>query len=213
MNLIFLGAPGAGKGTIADIVAKEKKIPHISTGDIFRKEMADKTELGLKIKSIMDAGQLVSDDITIEIVKKRLKKRDCSKGFILDGFPRTILQAEALSKIKDIDFVINFDLDQEYIIKRLLARRNCPQCKKGYNLMTSLKPKNNKELCDDCRVKLVSRADDTESVIRDRMSTYNKQTAPLIDFYNKHKILRNVDASGVPESIAKRVMYVIRLSN
>jgi adenylate kinase len=208
MNLIFLGAPGAGKGTIADLIAKDKKIPHISTGDIFRKEMADKTQLGVKIEKDMHAGKLVSDEDTIAIVKKRISEKDCKNGFILDGFPRTIPQAEALDKIIKINYAVNFDIDEEYIVKRLLARRNCPKCGRNYNLITSMAPKHD-EVCDVDGTKLVKRKDDTEEVIRNRQEIYKKQTKPLLDYYSKKKILKNVDASGEPNQIEERVLKVI----
>ena len=210
MNLIFFGAPGAGKGTIAKLVAKRLNIPHVSTGDIFRKEMAEKTSLGIKIERDMHVGKLVSDEDTIAIAKKRLNEPDCKKGFILDGFPRTIKQAEALDKIAKIDLVINFYLDEEFLIKRLLARRACPKCKKDYNLVTSMKPKNNEELCDICKVKLVKREDDTEDVIRDRLNVYKKETEPLIKYYEKKGVLKSLINDKTPEIVTEETLNILK---
>ena len=209
MKLIFLGAPGSGKGTIAKLVGKQFKIPHISSGDIFRNEVAQKTKLGMEIKEDMEAGKLIPDKIVIDVLEKRLDKADCKNGFILDGFPRTIVQADALSKLEDIHCVVDLEIDEEYIVKRLLARRSCPQCNRDYNLITSLRPKHNEE-CDDCHVKLVRRADDSEKIIRDRQSIYQKQTKPLIDYYKKKNLLKEVDASGDPATVAERVMKILK---
>lgn len=206
MKLIFLGAPGSGKGTIAKILSKELNIPHISTGDIFRKEMKDKTSLGIKIEKDMHAGKLVSDEDTIAIVKKRLNEKDCDDGFILDGFPRTLKQAEALDKITKIDIVINYYADEDLLIRRLLARRSCPNCKKEYNLITVMKPKNNNEECDVCKVKLVKRSDDNEKVIRDRQEIYKKETKPLIDYYKKKNILKAVENIKQPVEVAEETL-------
>jgi adenylate kinase len=202
MKLIFLGAPGSGKGTIADLVAKKLNLKHISS-NILRDEVNSGSELGIKIKTYMDKGELLPDEFMIPLIKKNLPKYN----FILDGFPRTIAQAEELSKITKIDSVINFDIDQEFIIKRLLSRRFCPNCKKTYNLMTETKPKKD-ELCDVCNIPLIQRADDNEKIIRDRMNIYNEQTAPLIKYYQN--IIKNIDATGVPEKIAERIMSVLK---
>lgn len=208
MNLIFLGAPGSGKGTYADILGKKLGIPHISTGDMFREEIKNKTRLGQKIEKDIEKGKFVSDKDTIALIKKRLNEKDCRKGFILDGFPRTIKQAEALNKIAKIELAVNFVLDEEYIVKRLLARRLCPKCNRNYNLITSLRPKKD-ELCDDCGMKLIKRADDNEQVIRSRQEIYKKQTAPLIDYYKKKRLLKNVDGTGTPDEVIERAMKII----
>ena len=208
MKLIFLGAPGAGKGTFTNILSKKLGIPTISTGDIFREEVRKETELSKKLKEIMGKGAFVSDEITIEVIKKRLKKSDCKNGFILDGFPRTIPQAEVLDKITKIDMVIDLVVDEEYIIKRLLARRGCPKCNRNYNLITSSKPKN-EGLCDDCNVKLEQRKDDNEQIIKHRQETYKNQTAPLIDFYKRKGILKDVDAMGEIDAVIDRMMKIL----
>ncbi len=207
MKLIFLGAPGAGKGSVASVVSKENNIPVISTGDIFRNEIKKGTALG-KIINNLNKGELVSDEITISVMQKRLKEPDCRKGFILDGFPRTIKQAEALDKMTKIDDVINIELDEELIVERLLSRRVCPKCKRIYNLVTSLKPKKD-EICDDCGVKLIKREDDNEKIIIERQEIYKKQTKPLIGYYRKKKLLKSVDGSGTPDEIAKRIYKIL----
>lgn len=158
MNFIFLGPPGAGKGTLAFEVAKSASIPHISTGDIFRQAIRDKTELGLKVKAIIDSGALVSDEITTALVAERLKADDCKNGFILDGFPRTIPQAEALAQLVTIDKAINFDISDEEVIKRLSGRRTCTSCGKVYNIV-SMPPKQ-ENCCDACGAALITRDDD-----------------------------------------------------
>lgn len=209
MKLIFLGPPGVGKGTIAKLVAKQKNIPHISTGDMFREAMKQKTALGKKIEKVMHEGKLVSDEDTIAVVKNRLKEPDCEKGFILDGFPRTIPQAEALEKITKLDAVVNLFADEELLVKRLLARRSCPNCKREYNLATSMRPKHD-ELCDVCTIKLVKRSDDNEKVIRERQRIYKEQTEPLIAFYTKKKLIKTVSGVGEPAEVTERVLKVLR---
>ena len=209
MKYVFLGAPGVGKGTISRVVSKKLNIPYISTGDIFRKEIADDTELGKKIKKI-EGGQLAPDELTIEVVRKRLSQSDCKKGYILDGFPRTVKQAEALENISKIDEVINLQADEDELINRLLGRRSCPKCKREYNVQASptMRPKHT-EMCDDCNVKLSKRADDTEEVIRKRMKVYEKETRPLIDYYKKKGILKEINGSGDVPEILERTYKVI----
>ena len=210
MNLIFFGAPGAGKGTIANIIGKRLGIPHISTGNVFRKIKGEDSQIGRQVKELIDKGNFVPDDITIEIVKKRLTETDCKQGFILDGFPRTLKQAEFLDKITKIDLVINFYVDEDFLIRRLLARRSCPNCKKEYNLITSMKPKNNNELCDVCSVKLAKRADDNEQTIQGRQETYKKETAPLIKYYEEKGILKSVLNVATPEEVANDTIKVLK---
>ncbi len=198
MKLIFLGPPGAGKGTLAALVAETYKIPHISTGEIFREAIREKTPLGLKVQAIIDAGQLVSDDITIELVRERLAKGDAQKGFILDGFPRTIPQAEALAGIVAVEHAVNFDIADEAVVERLSGRRVCKVCSQNYNTLY-MKPKK-EGVCDKCGGDLYIREDDKVESITKRLEVYRKQTAPLIDYYRKKEKLIDIDAkpaSGV----------------
>lgn len=198
MKLIFLGPPGAGKGTLAALVAETYKIPHISTGEIFRAAIREKTPLGLKVQAIIDAGQLVSDDITIELVRERLAKADAKKGFILDGFPRTIPQAKALEGIVAIDSAVNFDIADKEVITRLSGRRVCKTCSQNYHIVF-VKPKVEGK-CDKCGGELFIREDDKIESITKRLEVYRAQTAPLIDYYRKASKLTDIDArpaSGV----------------
>ena len=199
MNFIFLGPPGAGKGTLAAKVASAYNIPHISTGDIFRAAIKNQTELGKKVKSIIDSGALVSDDITCELVKERLAQSDAQNGFILDGFPRTIVQAEMFEKIcKDVT-VINFVIKDEVVINRLATRRVCKSCGANYNTL-SLPPKK-EGVCDSCGGVLYQRDDDKQDAIIHRMEVYREQTEPLISFYKERKLLSDMDASLSTEKI------------
>jgi len=193
MKLVFLGPPGAGKGTLAVLVTEAYSIPHISTGEIFRAAIREKTPLGLKVQAIIDAGQLVSDDTTIELVKERLAKSDAKKGFILDGFPRTIPQAEALAEIVDIDSAVNFDIDDELVVKRLSGRRVCKTCSQNYHV--DFMPPKVEGKCDKCGGDLIIREDDKIEAITKRLEVYRKQTEPLIGFYREKNKLTDVDAS------------------
>lgn len=199
MKLIFLGPPGAGKGTLAAQVAKEYGIPHISTGELFRTAIKNETPLGLKVKEIIQSGGLVSDDITIELVKERLNEKDCSEGFILDGFPRTIPQAEALEKIVSIDGAVNFDIGDDEVVKRLSGRRVCKSC--GQNYHVEFMPSKKGDRCDKCDGELYTRDDDKIESIKKRLEVYREQTAPLIDFYTKRNLTKNVDARPATEKI------------
>ncbi|MEL3909364.1 MAG: adenylate kinase [Treponemataceae bacterium] len=199
MNLVFLGPPGAGKGTLAFEVSKEYKIPHISTGDIFRQAIKDKTELGLKVKSIIDSGALVSDDITTALVAERLKANDCKNGFILDGFPRTIPQAESLEKIVKLDKAVNLDILDEEVITRLSSRRTCLKCGKSFNVIT-MKPKK-EGICDACGNDLVTREDDKPESIKKRLEAYRAQTAPVINFYRDKNKIVDIDARPALEKV------------
>ena len=204
MNAIFLGPPGAGKGTQAQKICNEFNIPQISTGDILRKAIADGTETGLKAKAYMDAGQLVPDSVVIAIAKERLQQSDCKNGYILDGFPRTLAQAEALDAIADIDFVINIDVDDEVIVKRLGGRRVCPNCQAVYHVDWL----DGKSDCKNCGANLIQRKDDNEGTIRERLSVYAKQTAPLINYYKKANKLVSVDGSLDMDSITTEILKV-----
>lgn len=192
MKLILLGAPGAGKGTQAEVICKALNIPAISTGNIIREALAQGTEMGLKAKSFMDAGQLVPDDVVIGIIKERLAKDDCANGFILDGFPRTIPQAEALDAMGVIiDKVIDIEVPDEKIAARMSGRRVCKDCGSSYHL--EYKAPKAEGVCDACDGELVQRKDDAPETVLDRLAVYHKQTEPLKDYYSKKGILRIVE--------------------
>ena len=199
MKLIFLGPPGAGKGTLAAVVSEVYKIPHISTGEIFRAAIREKTPLGLKVQSIIDSGQLVSDETTIELVRERLEKDDAKNGFILDGFPRTIAQAEALAKIIGIDCAVNFDISDEEVVSRLSGRRVCKACGKNYHT-DYMKPAK-EGVCDKCGGELFTREDDKIESISKRLDVYRAQTAPLIAYYRERNLLKDIDARPASEVI------------
>ena len=192
MKLILLGAPGAGKATQAEVICKALNIPAISTGNIIREALAQGTEMGLKAKSFMDAGQLVPDDVVIGIIKERLAKDDCANGFILDGFPRTIPQAEALDAMGVIiDRVIDIEVPDEKIAARMSGRRVCKDCGSSYHL--EYKAPKAEGVCDACDGELIQRKDDAPETVLDRLAVYHKQTEPLKDFYSKKGILRIVE--------------------
>lgn len=192
MKLILLGAPGAGKGTQAEVICKALNIPAISTGNIIREALAQGTEMGLKAKSFMDAGQLVPDDVVIGIIKERLAKDDCANGFILDGFPRTIHQAEALDAMGVIiDKVIDIEVPDEKIAARMSGRRVCKDCGSSYHL--EYKAPKAEGVCDACEGELIQRKDDAPETVLDRLAVYHKQTEPLKDYYSKKGILRIVE--------------------
>ena len=193
MNFIFLGPPGAGKGTLAAQVAEEYKIPQISTGDIFRENIKNQTELGKKVKAIMDAGGLVSDDVVLEIVDDRLKKDDCKNGFILDGFPRTIPQAEAFEKLGIPVQVVNFEVDNQLIIDRLSNRRVCKSCKANFNV--KFMPPKVEGVCDKCGGELFTRDDDKLESITHRLEVYRKETEPLIEFYRSRGKMTDINSA------------------
>ena len=192
-NFIFLGPPGAGKGSLAVKVAADYKIPHISTGDIFRANIKAQTPLGVKVKAIIDSGSLVSDELTFELVKDRLAQDDCKNGYILDGFPRTIPQAEMLEGLVSDVKVVNFEIQDEIVIKRLSTRRVCKACGANYNVLT-LKPKVD-GVCDKCGGELYQRDDDKQESILHRMDVYREQTEPLINFYKEKGKITDLDAS------------------
>lgn len=193
MNFIFLGPPGAGKGTLAAQVAEEYKIPQISTGDIFRENIKNQTELGKKVKAIMDAGGLVGDDVVLEIVEDRLKKDDCKNGFILDGFPRTIPQAEAFEKLGIDVKVVNFEVNNDLIIARLSNRRVCKSCKANFNV--KFMPPKVEGVCDKCGGELFTREDDKLESITHRLEVYRKETEPLIGFYRNLNKMTDIDSA------------------
>lgn len=196
MNLVLMGLPGAGKGTQAEKIVQKYGVPHISTGDMFRAAIKDETDLGLKAKSFMDKGELVPDEVTIGIVRERLSKDDCEKGFLLDGFPRTVAQADALENIlsdlnKKINYVVNIDVDQSILMERLTGRRICKDCGATYHLVFNPPAKDG--VCDRCGGELYQRADDNEATVQNRLDVNIKQTKPLLDFYETKGYLRNID--------------------
>ncbi len=201
MNIVLLGSPGIGKGTYAEILSEKYNIPHISTGQLFREEMNKKTELGKRVDDYVNHGELVPDQITIKLVKERLKKKDCKNGFLLDGFPRTIQQAKALGKITKIDKVLNFVALEEVIVDRLSGRRTCRECGAIYHIRNV--PPKVEGLCDKCGGELYQREDETSEAVRMRMKEYNKKTKPLVDYYEKEDLLVNVDANHPIEEVDK----------
>jgi adenylate kinase len=198
---VFLGPPGAGKGTLALEVSKLYEIVHISTGDLFRAAIKNGTGLGKKIKAVIESGALVSDDLTVELLKERLKKDDWKKGFILDGFPRTIAQALALSKLVELDYVINLDISDEEVIERLSGRRVCSKCGHSFHIKF-MKPKT-EGLCDSCGSSLITREDDKREAIEKRLKTYAEQTYPLIKYYREKGLLVDIDARPSTAEILK----------
>ena len=197
-NLVFMGPPGAGKGTLSEVLLKDEKLVHISTGDILRAEIAQGTELGKSAKALMDQGKLVPDQIVADMVASRLTQSDCDAGFILDGFPRTVAQAELLkesaAKIgRNLDKVVLFDAPRELLLQRLTARLTCRQCKASFNKIFA-QPKT-EGVCDHCGGELFQRSDDSLETAQNRLKVYDEQTAPLIDYYTKKGILFPIDAS------------------
>ena len=212
MKIILLGPPGAGKGTQAKFISEEYSIPHISTGDIFRKNISDKTPLGIEAKEYLDKGQLVPDEVTINIVKDRLSMDDCKNGFLLDGFPRTVYQAEALDSFLNendnkIDVVLLIDVPKELIFDRMTGRRICPSCGASYHV--KFNPPKLKGKCDVCNNDIIQRKDDTESTVKDRLDVYEKQTEPLISYYKEQGVISTIDGSGEIEQVFQRAKSVL----
>ena len=209
MKLIFLGPPGAGKGTLAAKAVDVLNVPHISTGAIFRSAIAAQSPLGLKVKAIIDAGKLVDDETTIELVKERLAQDDALKGYILDGFPRTIHQAESLATFSAADKAINFDIPDANVLERLGGRRVCREC--GYNYHVSFKPPKAGNICDICGGEVYIRADDSPDSIKKRLEVYRVQTAPLIDFYRQKGLLVDIDSSSMVDDVLVEFKRVLGL--
>ena len=212
MNLVLLGPPGAGKGTQAKMMIDHYRIPQISTGDILRAALKERTPLGLKAKEFMDKGLLVPDEVVIDIIKDRLKEADCRNGYILDGFPRTVAQAQALDKVlaamnSNIDHVISIEVDKGELIKRLTGRRTCRQCGRGYHAIFD--PPLNKDICDKCQGELYQRDDDNEDTVRNRLEVYDSQTFPLIQFYKEKDLVRSIDGQGGIQQIFDRIVKVL----
>ncbi|AAO37040.1 adenylate kinase [Clostridium tetani] len=216
MNIILLGPPGAGKGTQAKLISEKYSIPHISTGDIFRKNISNKTPLGMEAKSYMDKGQLVPDELTIEIVKDRLGEEDCKNGFLLDGFPRTVKQAEALdeflqNKSSKTDAALLIDVPQELILERMTGRRVCGECGASYHIKF-ITPKT-EGVCDLCGGKLVQRKDDTKETVLERLEVYSKQTQPLIEYYKNKNVLLALDGTKEKNEVFENISNVLGAIN
>ncbi|MGM7683987.1 adenylate kinase [Cytobacillus sp. Hm23] len=204
MNLVLMGLPGAGKGTQAEQIVSKYNIPHISTGDMFRAAISEGTELGLKAKAFMDEGKLVPDEVTIGIVRERLGKNDCKNGFLLDGFPRTVAQAEALEQLlhamnSTIDFVININVDKSILLERLTGRRICKDCGATYHLVFN--PPQQEGVCDKCGGELYQRADDNEATVKTRLEVNIKQSEPLLNFYKQKGYLQNIDGQQAIDKV------------
>jgi adenylate kinase len=209
MKLIFLGPPGAGKGTLAGLASNELGIPQISTGDIFRDAIKRETELGKKVKEIVGRGDLVPDELTVSLVRERLAQPDAARGFILDGFPRTIPQAEALAGFQALDAVINFIISDEEVVKRLSGRRVCRSCGAIYNVENV--PPKREGICDKCGGALYIRDDDKIESIMNRLEVYKDQTEPLIAFYKKRELLRDVNPSKNPQDTFSQLKKALGL--
>lgn len=209
MNLSILGPPGSGKGTQAVRIAKDLGIVHISTGDILREAVRQKTALGEKANEYMTSGRLVPDEIIIGIVKERIAHPDCSKGFLLDGFPRTIPQAEKLDEIgPKLDSVISMEITEQECINRLANRKSCPRCGMTYNPATH--PPKRPDQCDRCDSGLILRDDDRPETVKQRLKVYQQQTAPLVEYYQKTKRLLSIDATLSPEAVYKEIMNLLK---
>ncbi|MBI6874226.1 adenylate kinase [Clostridium aciditolerans] len=212
MKIILLGPPGAGKGTQAKLITEKYSIPHISTGDIFRKNISEKTPLGIEAKRYMDNGQLVPDEVTIGIVNDRLSMNDCENGFLLDGFPRTVKQAEALdsflnSNEQKIDTALLIDVPKEFILERMTGRRVCSACGASYHIKFNTPKVENK--CDVCGGLLVQRKDDTEETVKERLDVYDRQTQPLIQYYKEKNILAKVDGTEEIGMVFEKICDVL----
>ena len=212
MHLILMGAPGSGKGTYAAVLKKYYRVPHISTGEIFRDAIAKETPMGLIAKSYIDKGNLCPDDITNEIVKERLKQEDCKKGFLLDGYPRTLEQAKSLQKNLheigiQLNAAVNLDIEEHLVVERIVNRRICSNCGKGYNLI-SLKPLK-ENICDDCGSTLFQRKDDTEETIVKRLNVYNTQTKPIIAYYKELGLLVSINSDQPIDKINQEMVEKI----
>lgn len=212
MKIIMLGAPGAGKGTQAKMIADKYGVPHVSTGDIFRANIKNGTELGMEAKKYMDQGLLVPDELTVKILLDRVSQPDCKNGYVLDGFPRTIPQAEVLDKAlaelgESIDYAIDVDVPDENIVKRMSGRRACVSCGATYHVVHV--PPKKEGICDRCGSELILRDDDKPETVKNRLDVYHKQTQPLIDFYTKMGVLKTVDGTVDMQDVFKAIVAIL----
>ncbi|OPA73095.1 adenylate kinase [Paenibacillus selenitireducens] len=213
MNILFMGPPGAGKGTQAERIVNEFGVPHISTGDAFRLAMKQGTPIGIKAKEYIDQGLLVPDDVTIGIVRERLQQEDCEKGFLLDGFPRTLSQAEALDDIltsmnRKLDHVIDLKVDRDLLLARLTGRRICKSCGATYHVIFN--PPQQEGVCDKCSGELYQRSDDSEEKVGTRLDEYINKTAPLLAYYEAKGLLRQVDGEKEIDTVSKEIVSLLR---
>ncbi|MGD9852511.1 MAG: adenylate kinase [Nitrospirales bacterium] len=212
MRLIFLGPPGVGKGTQAEFVAKKFDIPKLSTGDLLRDSVQKKTVLGIEAKGFMDRGELVPDEVVIGLVRERLKTAECRQGFLLDGFPRTVPQADQLGLLlkssgDSLDRVVYFTLPKDEIVKRISGRRSCPQCKAVYHIQAI--PPRKDSICDVCGADLIQRNDDKPETIESRLAVYHEQTAPLIEYYKAKNVLSELEGSGAVNDVQRRLLALL----
>ncbi|MEW8955379.1 adenylate kinase [Clostridium sp.] len=212
MKIILLGPPGAGKGTQAKSISNRYDIPHISTGDIFRKNISEQTPLGIEAKRYIDNGQLVPDSLTIDIVKDRLSQEDCKKGFLLDGFPRTVAQAEALGIFlqnngESIDCALLIDVPKDFILERMTGRRVCLSCGASYHI--KFNPSKVEGKCDVCGSDIIQRKDDNEATVKERLQVYDNQTQPLINYYNEEKLLKVVDGTKAINEVFESICNIL----
>ncbi len=212
MKIVMLGAPGAGKGTQAAMICEKYQIPHISTGDIFRSNIKNGTELGKKAKEYMDQGKLVPDELTIQLLLDRVAKEDCAAGYVLDGFPRTIPQAEVLTEAlaktgEKVDYAVNVDVPDANIVHRMSGRRSCPKCGASYH--TEYIPPKAEGICDACGSDLIQREDDKAETVQNRLAVYHDQTQPLIDYYEKAGVLRTVDGTKDKDEVFRDIVAIL----
>lgn len=207
MKLVIFGPPSAGKGTQAQRLSTKYGIPQVATGDLLRKAVADKTPLGLKVKSFLDQGKLGPDNLIVQLIRERVSKPDCKNGYLLDGFPRTMGQARELEKMTDVDLVLNIVVDFDVLVERAVGRRTCPKCSAVYHL--KFNPPMNEGECEKCGAPLIQRDDDKEETVRDRLKVYEEQTAPLIEYYRKKGKLVDINGFGGIDAVFGRMVEAI----